>query len=104
MTRPIDPATMGDTMGTKRTKSRNMYYVIRYEHKYGTDVIGLFATQEEAELYARQDIIEAYFDDYAQNEDDPMPTIAGWSEFTDGRESIGIDVVQEPGWWKPNER
>ena len=90
-------------MGTKRTKSRNMYFAINYEHKYGNDVIGLFATEEEAELYARQQIIEAYFDDFAQNEDDPIPTIFGWAEFTDGRESIQIVVLDEPGWWKPNE-
>lgn len=88
-------------MGTKRTKSRNIYYVIRYENKYSTDVIGLFATEEEAELYARQDIIEAYFNEYAKNEDDPMPTIAEWFEFTNCRESIGIEAVQEPGWWTP---
>jgi len=84
--------------------SNKSYYVVQYDHKYGSDVIGLFATQEEAELYARKDIIEAYFDDYAQEEDEPMPTIADWPEFTDGREYIAIHTVQEPGWWNPNER
>jgi hypothetical protein len=83
--------------------TNNTYYVVQYDHKYGSDVIGLFATQQEAELYARKDIIEQYFDDYAQEEDDPMPTIADWPEFTDGREYIAIHTVQGPGWWKPRE-
>jgi hypothetical protein len=83
--------------------SNNIYYVVQYDHKYGSDVIGLFATQEEAELYARKDIIEHYFDDYAHDEGDPMPTIADWPEFTDGREFIAIHTVQHPGWWKPND-
>jgi hypothetical protein len=80
-----------------------IYYVIRYDHKYGTDVIGLFATKDEAELYARKQIIEPYFEDYATSEDDPIPDRGDWLEFTDGRESIGIETVQEPGWWNPNE-
>lgn len=90
-------------MGQKQTKSRNIYFVIRYEHKYGTDVIGLFSTEEEAQLYARTQIIEPYYDDYAHDEGDPIPSIVEWAEFTDGREFIGIDTVQHPGWWNPNE-
>ena len=61
--------------------SNNIYYVVQYDHKYGSDVIGLFATQEEAELYARKDIIEHYFNDFAQEEDEPMPPASSMEQY-----------------------
>lgn len=89
-------------MSNKMTKSRNVYYVIIYEHKYGCDVIGLFSTEEEARLYADEQIIKHYYLDYARKESDLIPSIEDWNEFTSNREVISIDTVLHPGWWQPN--
>jgi hypothetical protein len=75
-------------------------YCVVYHHRYGTDVIGLFAFEHDAEDYIQNEIVNQYKGDW--DDDGMVPTPYTWTEYTEGEESVEIHYMRTPGWYKPN--
>ena len=75
-------------------------YCVVYHHRYGTDTIGLFAFEHDAEDYIQNEIVNRYKDDW-DDLDGMVPTPYTWTEYTEGEESVEIHYMRPPGWYKP---
>jgi hypothetical protein len=74
-------------------------YIVLYNHRYGTDVVGLFAFEHDAEDYIQHEIVDKYKGDW--DDDGMVPTPYTWTEYTEGEEAIDIVYMRTPGWYKP---
>jgi len=74
-------------------------YCVVYHHRYGTDVIGLFGFEHDAEDYIQHEIVDKYKGDW--DDDGMVPTPYTWTEYTEGEEAIDIVYMRTPGWYKP---